>query len=354
MSAPILDFYDDHSGALLALIAEESGLPLADTVKQAGMIPSAAIRNEGLAFAWPVMKLFRVDTPLDTVLSRGYFEKNAHLIEAGAANVIDQNLSHAESVYGIDRILVKRASTTPPEPAAAPLRFALTIPREQGEEGVKSAAQYTESTLSLYPINNTREVAAGQSFYPGSLDGKLAAYRWDVAAALLKAGAQEGIVPNSRVEDGAGWAHPLVVQDGLEYRSHLAKQANADPRLIAVYEKLATDTFVPAGHIQESRQLAEIVRILDNATGLDKVAGLIPWYEFARPFNRDLGQLNVKLANQSVPLSAILSLDPTTLTNLVPHIADAFTNQIKQAAAIEAAPLRNQQAILYALQAPRA
>lgn len=177
----IVDFYDDHQGAVLRDVLREAR-DIPEFVRKSAAVPSEGMRPQGAMCAWEDRGRYHLDTPFDAWMSAEYFKKQAHEIPFNRRDAIWGDIKVACEVHGFDPgdMAVKEA--------AAPGEFLLT-------------KQASEDPVGLYPVGNREEVQSSIAWFPRNLVGDLAPQRRKIAADLLAKAREYGLDRTELLEE---------------------------------------------------------------------------------------------------------------------------------------------------------
>ncbi len=282
------------------------------------------------AFAWPELRLFRIDKPDQAALSRLYMHK-----QAGVPIGIVERCDAALDLYGVSLDFLGEEKVAASEDPADYLLPEMKRFRVRTPTDVKTAA-----------------VALLHHYYKMDVNTRATA-----AVNLVKKASQHNVELSTPIYKlaGATMCDPHTLCDWVEARA----EATTDPAIKRAYTKLAEATRakeVASQQFLNNRQ--DLIKIADSLMELDEAAGLTQHYDRRLPdpmltvFNTDkIAEETIELAGKPVEVSRLLAIPPEAYQDVFGEdlanefIVDGTIDPVELKVILPTVPLDLQQAL---------
>lgn len=377
---PIIDFYDDSTGAVMREILLGNGMQAPEYVlKSATLVPSEEFRREKSMFGWESARKFPLDTPEDTWLSAQFFGKTAHLVPFQFHEHIINNIKAAADIHGIEvAFSLEKEATADAIPdeafllvAEVPLYGALAKAAALGDLGIEVVSADT-GKVKLYPAHTKEAVEKAVAWFPRNLDAELAPYRRTVAQGLLQKCAEFDVTPSILIQEELLPIKRSHLLNHVRQRIAFIEGHNTDAARVNGLIKGAADRGVDLPYKLEPKQVMDIrfitayqeltklayqdevpAKFFDQLDRLDKAAGfdgrpeITPAVALNREIEDDMVQTTCKLAGTIVFLPQLMEkVSATMWADVAPEVLENMYDFRKVARTIEGLDDLKQQILL--------
>jgi hypothetical protein len=264
-------------------------------VKEANLDAKQAASLPASAFAWPVMRQFRIDTPEHATLSWAYMEKQASKVP----DFVKGNIENALAVFEVDvTSMNKTAEFAPSEDYLFPEERRYRVV-DKGTYKLAHAAMLQH--YSQIPWQKRTAACV-------KLAEKAMELEEDMHPALLR---QAGLV-SCDLTKLSMW---------IRQRAMLSEKTK--PEMVEAFDTIADGLQKVSSCSRE-----ELVKLSSTLGTLDKVAGIDKYYGDKLPnpvstvFNTDkFAEATVSMAGKFVPISSLMARDPE-------YFADALGSDV--------------------------
>lgn len=278
-----MDVYQDKNFHQLYKILMEKP-DLAPMVKQANFKPQEALQLPATCFAWPTMRMFRIDTPEHAAISHAYMEKTSSDIP----EFVKDNLMNALAVFDIDVSQFEKQSSYGEDDYLFPDERRYLVVDEQT---YKLAHEAMMVNFTRIPWSKRSKACIKLAQHARRMD-------LDMHPKLLR----EASLVSCDLTKLSLW---------LRERAHLATKRKQE-KVAQAFDEMADGL-----HKIPSANRDELSRFTDAITQFDKVAGLEDFYDMKIPnpvatvYNTEkFAEATVSLAGKDIPITRILQLSP--------------------------------------------